>query len=96
MNRKPHFDDQRVQNRFGIAMAITIDGEQGRTHDLSAQGVLLETQLRPLVGATVALGLSFPAAGRTRQLGCRGRVVRVEPHGDAYNVAVKLSEPLFS
>ena len=85
----------RSADRFGLVLPITMEGEEGSTHDLSATGMLLEAGSAPAVGSRVSLSLQYRRHGREHELACSGEVVRVEQHGDTYNVAVRLSEPLF-
>jgi hypothetical protein len=86
---------QRSAERFGLALPITMEGEECSSHDISATGVLLESPAAPPLGAQVSLMLQYRAEGRDFSLGCTGEVVRVERHGDNYNIAVRLAEPLF-
>ena len=86
---------QRSAERFGLALPITMEGEPCASHDISATGVLLETASAPALGADVALTLQYRAGDRDFNLGCSGKVVRVERHGDSYNIAVHLHRPLF-
>jgi len=86
----------RSADRYGLVLPITLEGEEGSTHDVSATGVLLELRAAPPVGSNVALTLQYEADGIEHQLACRGVVTRVEPHGDTFNIAVRLSKPLFN
>jgi hypothetical protein len=86
---------QRSAERFGLALPITMEGEACSSHDISATGVLLESPAAPPLGAQVSLMLQYSADGRDFSLGCMGEVVRVERHGDNFNIAVRLAEPLF-
>ena len=86
---------QRSAERFGLALPITMEGEECSSHDISATGVLLEASQAPALGASVALTLQYRCDGREFSLDCRGEVVRVERHGENYNIAVRLAEPLF-
>ncbi|MBA2961348.1 MULTISPECIES: PilZ domain-containing protein [Ramlibacter] len=86
---------QRSADRFGLALPITMEGEECACHDISATGVLLEAAQAPQLGAQVALSLQYQSGGRPFTVDCRGQVVRVERHGDNYNIAVRLNEPLF-
>jgi hypothetical protein len=86
---------QRSAERFGLALPITMEGEECSSHDISATGVLLESSAAPALGATVSLMLQYRTEGREFSLDCVGEVVRVERHGDNYNIAVRLAEPLF-
>lgn len=86
---------QRSAERFGIALPITMEGEECASHDISATGVLLECPAAPVLGALVSLKLQYRAEDQDFCLDCRGEVVRVERHGENFNIAVRLSEPLF-
>ncbi len=91
----PAAADQRTRQRYALALPITMEGEEGLTHDLSADGILFEARRRPALGARVALSLQYRADDAECRLRCDGEVVRVERHGDGFNIAVKLSRPLF-
>jgi hypothetical protein len=86
---------QRSAERFGLALPITMEGEECSSHDISATGVLLECPAAPPLGSQVALTLQYRAEGQEFSLGCSGEVVRVERHGENFNIAVRLAEPLF-
>jgi hypothetical protein len=86
---------QRSADRFGLALPITMEGEECACHDISATGVLLESSQAPELGAHVALSLQYEADGRPFRVDCRGKVVRVERHGENFTIAVRLDEPLF-
>lgn len=85
----------RSADRFGVVLPITMEGEEGTTHDVSDTGVLVELGTAPAVGSEVGLTLQYRASGKNHQIACSGHVVRVEPHGDSFNIAVQLSKPLF-
>ncbi|MEJ7931266.1 PilZ domain-containing protein [Ramlibacter sp. AN1015] len=87
--------DQRSDPRFGLALPITMGDSEGRTHDLSARGVLFEVQRPPALGSRVALRLLYAAGGTHCQLPCQGRVVRIDALEGGYNVAVQFDRPLF-
>jgi len=86
---------QRSAQRFGLALPITMEGEECASHDISATGVLLEAPAAPSLGSRVSLTLQYRAEGRDLSMDCAGRVVRVERHGDNYNIAVRLERPLY-
>lgn len=94
MTPVPH-PEHRADRRYGLALPITLEGEEGQTLDLSAHGILLETSVRPEVGARVSLALHYRAGSSDCRLTCEGEVVRVEPHGATCNIAVRLDRPLF-
>lgn len=87
--------NQRSTHRFAVALPITMEGRPGATHDLSATGVLFESSVAPEIGAKVNLSLEYLAQGRDCNLTFQGEVVRVERHGDNFNVAVHMEAPLF-
>jgi hypothetical protein len=72
-----------------------MDGQECACHDISSTGLLLEAARSHEVGAQVALSLQYTVEGTPFHVDCRGRVVRVERHGDNFNIAVELDEPLF-
>ncbi|HYF17802.1 MAG TPA: PilZ domain-containing protein [Ramlibacter sp.] len=86
---------ERSAERFGLAMAVTVDGLACACHDISATGLLLQCPAPVELGGAVALTLQYDTDGQDLSLDCRGVVVRVEQHGDSWNVAVRLDEPLF-
>lgn len=92
-----HPADHRAAQRYGLAVAATLDGQACQTLDLSASGILLESVSQPTVGARVSLLLHYrvSAGADDCRLACEGEVVRVEPHGDTFSVAVSLDHPLF-
>ncbi|WP_096696003.1 PilZ domain-containing protein [Polaromonas sp. AER18D-145] len=87
--------EHRAAQRFGVAVRLTIDGDEGITHDLSATGLYFQSERSYELGATLELVLEFPGAGRTHPLTCEAQVVRVTPAGDGFNIAVRLLTPLF-
>ena len=87
---------QRSAERFGLALPITMEGAECASHDISATGVLLEATVAPALGATVSMTLQYRADdNQQRRMDFSGEVVRVERHGDNYNIAVRLHRPLF-
>jgi hypothetical protein len=87
--------DQRAAQRFGLALRLTIDGDEGATHDLSATGLYFASETAYVPGQTITMVLEFPGMADTRKLGCEAEVVRVTPVGEDFNVAVRLLTPLF-
>ena len=92
--------DQRSSDRFGIALAITMeDGAgEGETLDISETGLLFETaaESQPQVGAKIALTLQYSMDGHDYHTRCEAEVVRVERVGRKVNVAARLLTPLVS
>lgn len=93
--KKARVLEQRAAQRFGVAVRLTIDGDEGATHDLSATGLYFQSDRRYEPGASLELVLEFPGAGRILPLTCEAQVVRVAPAGDGFNIAVRLLTPLF-
>lgn len=87
--------DQRAAQRFGLALRLTIDGDEGATHDLSATGLYFESETAYVQGQTLSMVLEFPGATGTRKPACEAEVVRVTTVGERFNVAVRLLTPLF-
>lgn len=87
--------DHRQQNRFGLTMQASfswssVNGEpqygDGVTRDVGAHSVYIYARHMPIVGAAVAVNLSFPALdrdGTAPMLSGRGTVVRLDPAGSA-------------
>lgn len=94
--KKATLVDQRIAQRFGVALRLTVDGDEGATHDLSATGLYFESDRRFEVGQCIELVLEFPGAKRVYPLTCEAEVVRVSPVGEGFNIAVRLLTPLFS
>ena len=93
--KKARVLEQRAAQRFGMAVRLTIDGDEGATHDLSATGLHFQSDRSYELGASMELVLEFPDAGRMHPLTCEAQVVRVTPAGDGFNIGVRLLTPLF-
>ena len=87
--------EQRIAQRFGLALRLTVDGDEGATHDLSATGLYFESDRRFEVGQCIELVLEFPGLNRVYPLTCEAEVVRVSAVGEGFNIAVRLLTPLF-
>lgn len=85
----------RAQARYPIALPITMEGEEGQTLDLSAQGILFESAARPAVGSRVSLAIRYQVGDSSQRIDCDGEVVRVECRGGSCNIAVRLHRPLY-
>lgn len=78
--------DARTGKRFPLELSTTIRGAkttaklQGRTHDLSAAGVFIQTDGDFKVGSNVEFDITLPAnvigAAKDVMIRCQGRVVR--------------------
>ena len=87
--------EQLASMRFDTGLPVTMDGAAGRTRNLSAHGIYLETAVQRRVGTLVDLTVEFTAHGRKQRLRCEGKVVRVEPRGERIGIAARLVAPLF-
>ncbi|MDP3605662.1 MAG: PilZ domain-containing protein [Polaromonas sp.] len=87
--------DKRSAQRFGLALRLTIDGNEGATHDLSTTGLFFESGTSYVPAQMIDMVLEFPGATGTRKLNCQAEVVRVTPVEQGFNVAVRLLAPLF-
>ena len=85
----------RAQARYAVALPITLEGEEGQTLDLSAQGILFESSVQPAVGTHVCLAIRYQVGDTPLSIDCDGEVVRVERRGSACNIAVRLRRPLY-
>ena len=94
--KKAMLVDQRMAQRFGVALRLTVAGGEGATHDLSATGLYFESDRSYALGERLDLVLEFPGAKRVYPLTCEAQVVRVASAGESFNIAVRLLTPLFS
>ncbi len=88
--------EQRVAQRFGVALRLTVAGGEGATHDLSATGLYFESDRSYQVGERIELVLEFPGTKRVYPLTCEAEVVRAAAAGEGFNIAVRLLTPLFN
>jgi hypothetical protein len=88
--------DQRGAARFDTALPVYLAGTTGETHNISAQGVYFETDVRQEVGALVNFTLEFTLYGERHQLLCEGKVIRVDTGNGRIGVAARLVTPFFA
>lgn len=88
--------EQRGAERFDTALPVSMAGATGATHNISAQGVYFETDVRQEVGSLVNFTLEFTLYGERHQLLCEGKVIRVDTDGDRVGVAARLVTPFFA
>lgn len=87
--------EHRAAPRFGMALRLTVEGDEGATHDLSATGLSFASDRSYEVGSQLELVLEFPGSTGPHPLTCEAEVVRATPAGDSFNIAVRLLTPLF-
>lgn len=90
----PH-SEHRSAARFDTTLAVGIAGTEAEAHNISAQGIYFETDVRQQVGELVNFTVEFTLQGRKHRLLCEGKVVRVEQHGNRMGVAARLLAPIF-
>lgn len=88
--------EQRGAARFDTALPVTMAGAIGATHNISAQGIYFETDVRQEVGSLVNFTLEFTLYGERHQLLCEGKVIRVDTEGDRVGVAARMVTPFFA
>lgn len=80
--------ERRRVPRYRLDAAIDVDGDTGRTVNVSANGVYFEIAHPLAPGATLALIFPFEHAGSGASVSCSAEVVRVDAREDGtYGVA---------
>jgi hypothetical protein len=74
--------------RYRLGTDITVDDVTGHTLDLSGNGILFETARPFSPGDQVAVVVPLEHTGPGTSVTCTAHVVRIEPRGDGYAVAV--------
>jgi hypothetical protein len=74
--------------RYRLDTDIAVDGFTGRTLDMSGCGILFEIARPFTPGDQAAVVLSLAHTAPATSVTCTARVVRVEPRGEAFAVAV--------
>jgi PilZ domain len=72
--------------RYRLDASIAVNDVTGRTIDVSANGILFESEQQLAAGDRVSL--VFPLEHSGACVTCNGEVVRVQPRGDFYGIAV--------
>jgi|SRR5689334_8921178 len=72
----PTREDRRKSSRIGVCLPVTVAGRESLTVNLSADGLLVDSDAPVLVGADVDVALSLP--GYDEPLSALGNVIRVE------------------
>jgi hypothetical protein len=88
--------ERRRMPRYRIDATIAVDDGTGRTIDLSSNSVYFETARTLTPGDEVALVFPLEHTGPASCVRCTGRVVRVDPRGDAVGVAATYEAVAFS
>jgi hypothetical protein len=88
--------DRRRTPRYQFDTAIGVEDTTARTLDLSGNGMLFETLRAFEPGDSVALVFPLEKTGPGACVTCNAKVVRVEPRGNHFAVAVTYEPVAFS
>lgn len=92
----PMSQERRIDAREQLALSITTaDGTTGLTRDVSASGLYFECGGEMNLASEISFTLDLEGFERPLQLVGRGRVVRVEHHGESVGVGVKVTTSRF-
>jgi hypothetical protein len=84
--------ERRGAGRYELALPVRYrDGCVGVTRNISASGVLFETDRAEREGDSFVLEVELADA----TIRCEGRVVRIEPLGNRFGVALELTTSRF-
>jgi hypothetical protein len=86
-------EERRRTPRYPLDASIAVNDVTGRTIDVSANGILFESEHSLALGEPVSLVVPLGQTGPGACVRCRGEVVRVQPRGALYGIAVKY-EPI--
>jgi len=86
--------ERRHTQRYYIALPVEFDGATGTTRDVSEAGIRLETAERLALGRLIAFQLVFKNVnpGEAWRMAGAGEVIRVEPEGDHFVAAVRVTD----
>jgi hypothetical protein len=82
--------------RYRLDASIAVDDVTGRTIDVSANGILFESERALTPGDRVSLVFPLEQSGPGACVTCDGEVVRVEPRGVFYGIAVTYEPVAFN
>ena len=88
--------DRRRMPRYQFDTRIGVEDASARTLDLSANGMLFESAREFAPGDSVALVFPLEKTGPGACVTCTAQVVRVEPRGAGFAVAVTYEPVAFS
>lgn len=82
----------RAAKRYELNLPVATDGGEGRTRDLSADGVYFTCERGFAVGSKISFSISLDSDGSDipLRMSCSGVVIRVESNGDEVGVAAKI------
>lgn len=84
--------ESRAASRFRVRWPVELENGNGRTRDISATGMYLESDIRVAPGTLLKFAVMLPRhRGIAEKLECLGRVVRQERHGaGGFGIGVEL------
>lgn len=83
--------EQRTEIREHVVLPVNLSGGgRGLTRDVSASGLFIETDSEQEPGSMMDFEITLPSHGIPLRLVAQAQVVRVEPRGNRYGVAVRL------
>jgi hypothetical protein len=88
--------ERRSMPRYQLESEVSIHDRSARTIDLSGNGMLVETETHFAPGDHVAIEFPLSQAYPAARVTCMARVVRVEPRGDRFAVAVAYEPVAFN
>lgn len=83
---------KRCEERISTELPVYLGGITGTTRDVSASGILFETDASYALGNTVQFAVEMSTSTGKMVLRCQGEVVRIVPQGRKVGVAVKISQ----
>jgi hypothetical protein len=87
-------EERRRNPRYQLDAEITVEGDAGRTIDVSANSVYFEVGRAWPPGATLSLVFPFEHAGPGSTVKCAAQVVRVEERGEGLFGIAATYEPV--
>ena len=81
-------EERRRTPRYRLDASIAVNDVTGRAIDVSANGILFESEHSLALGDRVSLVVPLVHTGPGAFVTCRGQVVRVQPRGALYGIAV--------
>ncbi len=89
--------ERRQAARFRLSLPISWQGGSGRTRDMSRTGAYFVADSAPAEGGMVSFSLTLldRRLGVTVPVSCLGQVVRVNPEGKEWGIAVRFEQFAF-
>ena len=86
--------NQRIAERFGAELPITVGGEESVTHDLSTHGLSFEAERPYAPGDRITVTIDYLLDGHHYPMRCEAIVARCERQGARFVIGASLVEPL--